>query len=68
MKLRTNLIILRQKNNLTQQAFGEIIGVSKSSVQSYESGRAEPSYETLKKIVDIFKIDDLYLFLFASSI
>ena len=68
MKLRINLIILRQKNKLTQQAFGEIIGVSKASVQSYESGRAVPSLETIKKIVDAFGIDDLYMFLYASSI
>jgi len=36
-------------------------------VQSYEDGRAEPSLETLKKIVDNFGIDDLYLFLYASN-
>ena len=42
-----------------------MLGITKGMVNSYESGRAEPSYETLKKIVDVFKIDDLYLFLYA---
>jgi len=41
-----------------------MLGISKGMVQSYEDGRAEPSIATLKKIVDVFGIDDLYLFLY----
>lgn len=44
-----------------------MLGISKGMVQSYEDGRAEPSLNTIKKIVDTFGIDDLYLFLYASS-
>jgi transcriptional regulator with XRE-family HTH domain len=52
---------------MTQASFGEMLGISKGMVQSYEDGRAEPSLHTIKKIVDTFGIDDLYLFLYASS-
>jgi len=64
MKLRTNLIQLRHRENLTQESLGAMLGISKGMVQSYEDGRAEPSLDTIKKIVDTFGIDDLYLFLY----
>jgi transcriptional regulator with XRE-family HTH domain len=64
MKLRTNLILLRHQNDLTQESLGRMLGISKGMVQSYEDGRAEPSLDTIKKIVDTFGIDDLYLFLY----
>ena len=67
MKLRINLLRLRHKKEMTQASFGEMLGISKGMVQSYEDGRAEPSLHTIKKIVDTFGIDDLYLFLYASS-
>jgi transcriptional regulator with XRE-family HTH domain len=41
-----------------------MLNISKGMVQSYEYGRAEPSLDTKKKIVDTFGIDDLYLFLY----
>ena len=49
---------------MSQEKFGQSIGVSKGCVNAYESGRAEPSLKTIKKIVDTYGIDDLYLFLF----
>jgi hypothetical protein len=64
MKLRINLIQLRHKENLTQESFGKMLGISKGMVQSYEDGRAEPSLDTIKNIADTFGIDDLYLFLY----
>jgi transcriptional regulator with XRE-family HTH domain len=61
---RINLITLRKSLNLSQEAFGQPIGVSRGSVQAYETGRAQPSLETIKLIAEVYNIDDLYLFLF----
>lgn len=52
---------------MTQLNFAQTLNLTKGMVQSYESGRAEPSLETIKRIADTFGIDDLYLFLYASS-
>ena len=49
---------------MTQLNFAQTLNLTKGMVQSYEDGRAEPSIATLKKIVDVFGIDDLYLFLY----
>jgi DNA-binding transcriptional regulator YiaG len=61
---RINLFTLRTNLGLSQEAFGQPIGVSKGCVQAYESGRCHPSLATIKLIVDTYNIDDLYLFLF----
>ena len=62
--MRINILKLRHQHNMSQEKFGKSIGVSKGCVNSYESGRAEPSLKTIKRIVDVYGIDDLYLFLF----
>jgi len=61
---RINLFTLRTNLGLSQTEFGQSIGVSKGSLQAYESGRAQPSLATIKLIADVYSIDDLYLFLF----
>lgn len=62
--MRINILMLRNQHNLSQEKFGESIGVSKGCVQAYESGRCEPSLQTLKLLADTYHIDDLYVFLF----
>lgn len=61
---RINLLTLRTSLGLSQEQFGQPIGVSKGCVQAYESGRAQPSLATIKLIAEVYNIDDLYLFLF----
>lgn len=61
---RINLLQLRTSLGLSQTEFGESIGVSKGSLQAYESGRCQPSLATIKLIAEVYNIDDLYLFLF----
>lgn len=61
---RTNILLLRKSLGLSQEAFGQSIGVSKGCLQAYESGRCQPSLKTIKLIADVYNIDDLYLFLF----
>ena len=64
MTFRINLFTLRTSLKLSQEQFGQPIGVSRGSVQAYETGRAQPSLLTIKLIVEVYNIDDLYLFLF----
>lgn len=61
---RTNILLLRTSLGLSQEAFGQPIGVSRGCVQAYEAGRCQPSLKTIKLIADVYNIDDLYLFLF----
>jgi len=52
---------LRLFKSLNQSEFAELFGITRSTVGSYEEGRAEPKLETLLKIADHFKlqVDDL---------
>ena len=59
---------IRIKTLLSQSAFAKEIGVSFSTVNRWESGKAKPSYEALKKIKEYcdrnsipFDADERYL-------
>lgn len=53
---------LRTGRGLSQSDLASYIGVSKSSVNMYERGEREPSFETLEAIADCFNVDlDLLL-------
>lgn len=52
---------LRQKNNLSQKEFAEILKVSTGTVGNWEVGTREPDFKTLIKISDIFKVSCDYL-------
>lgn len=53
---------LRVSHNLSQQELANQLGcVSKSSVNMYERGEREPSFETLEAIADYFNVDMDYL-------
>lgn len=62
--IRINLIVLRQKNKLTQGAFANTIGIKRESYQAYEEGRCNPPLKVIKKVVDLYDIKDTYKFLF----
>ena len=47
---------LRESRALTQERLGEILGVAKSTISVYESGRREPNFETLEAIADCFNV------------
>ena len=59
--IRANVRFLRKQNGYTLQQFANILGMSKSSISSFESGYSGISLETLIKIKTLFKvsIDDL---------
>lgn len=52
---------LRSEKELSQQMLANILKISKSSVNMYERGEREPSFETLEAIADFFNVDLDYL-------
>ena len=56
-KFNEQLRMLRKEAGLSQQAFSQQIGISKSSVNMYERGEREPGFETLEAIASFFHVD-----------
>ena len=56
-----NLAELRVSSNLTQKELAKILNVTDKAYWSYESGRTEPSINTLIKIADYFDVSLDYL-------
>lgn len=56
-----NMKYLRKLRGFTQEEFANKIGIKRSLVGAYEEERAEPNYEVLQTVSDLFKvsIDDL---------
>ncbi|MFT3843502.1 MAG: LexA family transcriptional regulator [Lacibacter sp.] len=56
-----NLKYLRKLRGFTQEEFAQKIGIKRSLIGAYEEERAEPNYEVLETVSDLFKvsIDDL---------
>lgn len=52
---------LRLERGLTQEEVGEIIGVKRYSVYSYEKGRACPEMKGLVALADYFDVSMDYL-------
>lgn len=54
---------LRVINRITQKELGNILGFSEAAIASWEKGRTEPDFDTLKSIANYFKVsvDDLIL-------
>lgn len=56
---------LRQEKDLTQEQFGKLFGVVKSTVSLYESGKSTPDDELKKKIAKYFNVSLDYLMGFS---
>lgn len=52
---------LRQKNNVTAKTVAEAVGILPDTYRSYETGRREPSLNTLVLIADYFQVTTDYL-------
>jgi transcriptional regulator with XRE-family HTH domain len=68
MGFKTNLVIIRMKYRLTQKEMAESIGVRIQAYQAYEHGRSHPNFKVLQRIFDVYKITDIYNFMFYESI
>lgn len=53
---------LREEKGLRQEDIGTIVGVGKSTISQYESGKRQPDPLTLQKIADYFSVTLDYLF------
>ncbi|MCL2755507.1 MAG: helix-turn-helix domain-containing protein [Firmicutes bacterium] len=57
MEIANKIQTIRKKNGLTQKEFAEKLFVTRQAVTRWESGETTPTIDTLKKMVDIFKVD-----------
>ena len=55
------LKMLRKYKNLTQGQLAEELGISRSSLGMYETGRREPDFETEESMADFFNVTISYL-------
>lgn len=56
MNLAKNIKLIREKNNLTQEEFGRLVGVTRSAVSKWERGISDPPIDSIKDIADFFKV------------
>lgn len=55
-KIGANIKKIRQTKGLSQQAFADLLGISRGNVSSYEENRAEPKIDTIINIAKYFSI------------
>lgn len=61
MTVNQRIKILREKNNLTQLAFAEAIGISRANLAQVETGKQLPTLSQIMEIVTIFNVSYEYL-------
>lgn len=55
MSFSEDIKFVRQKSLLSQEAFAQILGVSFTTVNRWETGKSKPSYKAMKLIDDYCK-------------
>ena len=60
-KFEERIKMLREKNNLSQEELGKIIGVKRFSIYSYEKGKSCPEMKGLIALADHFNVSIDYL-------
>lgn len=62
MTMAETIRMLRIKNGMTQEQLGDIIGVQKSAIRKYESGRVENiPRSSIKRMANVFQVSPSYL-------
>lgn len=61
MAFKDRLKDARLKKKLTQEQLGELIGVAKSTITSYEKGNSEPDMMKMSKLMASLGVDANYL-------
>lgn len=59
MNFQESIKQLRQSQFLSQEAFAKELGVSFTTVNRWETGKAKPTYKTMKLISDYCKVNNL---------
>ena len=57
MNIGANIKFIRTKENLTQEKFAKLIGISRRALINYENNKRVPSIDLIQKISDTFKIN-----------
>ena len=65
--INSNIKILRQKHNLTQEEFSERIGISLQGLSNIERNRYQPTADTIDKICNAFEISPAELLLSSAE-
>ena len=60
MEFKDKLKKLRTEAKMSQQSLADALGISKGELSKYESGRAYPSKEAIKKMASIFHVNSHY--------
>lgn len=61
MKVKNRIKELRLKNNLSQQALAEKVGLSNQSISFYELGKREPKIEAWQRLANFFGVSVSYI-------
>lgn len=61
MKFKDKIVVLRKKNNLSQEALAEKLNMSRQAISKWESGNSYPDMNTMLKVCDILNctLDEL---------
>ena len=57
--MRMNLKLMRVSENLSAQQLADKLKISRTSYCAIENGSKNPSWETIKKIADYFKLEKI---------
>lgn len=60
-EIGSRLKSLREKRNFTLEQVGEAIGVSKATVQRYETGEIDIKRNTALKLSDVYRVSPAYV-------
>ena len=52
---------LRTERNISRPALASALGMPRTSIEKFETGRATPTQEQLKKLADYFEVTVIYL-------
>lgn len=61
MDFNEKLKVLRQRKGISQESMAELLNMKQNSYSQYENRFRQPSFETLKKIAEIFNVSVDYL-------
>ena len=61
MQLGNMLSELRQDKHLTQEELGKRLGMSRSTIGSYEQDQSQPPYDVLLKLAELYDVSTDYL-------
>lgn len=59
--MENRIRVLRKQKSITMRELGKILGVAESTISQYETGKREPSNETLLRLAEFFNVSVDYI-------